>query len=457
MNKVGNRAGEPRPLTRRLMNRSLLAASIAASAPRLARAASVSVTTAGAVGDGQTLNTAAIQSAIDRCAEAGGGTVVFPAGGYVTGTLLLRSRITLRLEAGAALLGSTNLADYRLVDPFIDGTGAAMGYALLAGVDVSDVAIEGAGSIDGRGKETLAARGLNEKSKRPFLIRFVRASNVRLSDVRLRQSAAWMVNFFECRGVTSEGVSILNRAGSNNDGFDIDSCENVRIRNCEIDSGDDAICLKTTSARPCRDISISGCTLKTNCAAIKFGTESMGDFERIEIAGCHITEARLAGIKLLSVDGANIDGVTIRNITMDAGHVAVFLRLGARLKTFRQGDSPLPAGAIRNIAIRGLRAAVDAPGILISGIPGHFVEDVTFDDIDLRLPGGGTVEDAKAEADEAIAAYPEIRMFGPAIPAYGAYVRHARRVTGRNCKFQLATADARPAVALVDADGVEFG
>jgi len=439
-----------------LTRRNLLATAIAASAPRPIRAASISVANTGAIGDGQTLNTTSIQAAIDRCAEAGGGTVVFPAGRYVTGTLLLRSKIVLHLEDGAALLGSTNLADYRLVDPFVDGTGAQMGYALIAGVDVADLAIEGEGSIDGRGKEALAARGPGEKSKRPFLLRFVRASNVRLKDVRLLQSAAWMAHFFQCRGVSAEGVHILNRAGSNNDGFDIDSCEDVRIRNCEIDTGDDAICLKTTSALPCRGISVSGCTLKTNCAAIKLGTESMGNFERIEIADCHIQEAGLAGIKLLSVDGAHIDGVTIRNITMDAGQVAVFLRLGARLKTFRAGDRALPVGALRNIAIRGLRGAMASPGILIGGVPGHLVEDVTFDDIDLRLPGGGTGEDAKVELPEALAAYPEIRMFGASIPAYGAYVRHARRVTGRNCKFHLAAPDARPAVVRVDAEDVSF-
>ena len=449
--RTQSRIGQAVTVTRR----SLLAAALATSA-RPARAASISVTATGAIGDGQTLNTAAIQAAIDRCAESGGGTVVFPPGRYITGTLLLRSKIALHLEDGAALLGSTNLADYRLVDPFVDGTGAQMGYALLAGVDVADVAIEGPGSIDGRGKETLAARGSNEKSKRPFLLRFVRASGVRLTNIHLLQSAAWMAHFFQCHGVTAEGVHILNRAGSNNDGFDIDSCEDVRIRNCEIDSGDDAICLKTTSALPCRAISVSGCALKTNCAAIKIGTESMGNFERIEIADCHILEARLAGIKLLSVDGAHIDGVSIRNITMDAGHVAVFLRLGARLKTFREGDRALPVGTLRNVAIRGLRGALESPGILISGVPGHPVEDVTFEDIDLRLPGGGTSEDAKAELPEAPAAYPEIRMFGPSIPAYGAYVRHALRVTGRNCKFGLAAPDARPAVVRVDAEDVSF-
>jgi hypothetical protein len=439
-----------------LSRRAFLAAPLVLPAARLAQATTISVTAAGAIGDGRTLNTAAIQGAIDRCAQSGGGTVAFPTGRYVTGTLLLRDKVTLHLDEEATLLGSTNLADYRLVDAFTDGTGAQMGYALIAGVDVSGVAIEGAGSIDGQGRETLAARGPEDMSKRPFLLRFVRATRVRIAGVRLRQSAAWMANFFQCRDVEAERVDIFNRAGSNNDGFDIDSCENVRIRNCSIDTGDDAICLKTTSPRPCRDIAISGCSLKTNCAAIKLGTESMGAFERVKVTDCHILEARLAGIKLLSVDGAHLENVELRNITMDAGHVAVFLRLGARLKTFRPGENPLPVGTLRDVRIYGLRASVESPGILISGVPGRYVEDVLFEDVHIRLPGGGTREDAKVTLPEAANAYPEIRMFGPAIPAYGAYVRHARRVMGRNCTFDLAAPDGRPVVVAVDSEEIRL-
>ena len=438
-----------------LTRRTLLAAPLVLPSGRRARAADISAAAAGAVGDGRTLNTSAIQAAIDR-AKTGGGTLAFPPGRYVTGTLLLRSKVTLRLEEGATILGSTNLADYRLVDAFTDGTGAQMGYALIAGIDVSEVAIEGPGAIDGQGKEALAARGPDDKSKRPFLLRFVRASGVRLSGLSLRQSAAWMANFFQCAGVEAERVNIVNRAGSNNDGFDIDSCENVRIRECSIDSGDDAICLKTTSPKPCRDIAISGCTIKTNCGAIKLGTESMGAFERITVNDCHILEARLAGIKLLSVDGAHLENIEIRNVTMDAGHVAVFLRLGARLKTFRAGDKPLPVGTLRNVRISGLRASVESPGILISGVAGKYVEDVSFDDAHLRLPGGGASEDAKVDLPEAAAAYPEIRMFGPVIPAYGAYVRHARRITGRNCTFELVAPDGRPAVVTVDTEEIRL-
>jgi polygalacturonase len=403
----------------------------------------LSVLDFGAVPDGLALNTAAIQRAIDAAAKQGGATVAFPAGNYVSGTILLRDGVTLRLQSGAALLGSTNLADYRALDDFRDGTGAAMGYCFIGAVDCTRVAIEGPGVIDGRGRDVLAARGPADKSKRPFLARFLRCTGVSLSGVQLQQAAAWCVHFFQCRDVHAERVRITSHAGSNNDGFDIDSCQTVRISSCDIDTGDDAICLKTTSPQPCRDVVISDCRLKSNCAAVKCGTESVGDFEDIRISGCRILSAGLAGIKLLSVDGATLRRVTVSDVTMDAGRVAVFLRLGARLKTFRPGDEKKAVGSLSAIAIRNLRATVESPGILISGIPGHLVEDVTFDDVEIHLPGGGVIPGAPIP--EAESAYPEIRMFGPTLPAYGIYARHTKNLTLTRTTFTLASPDPRPA------------
>jgi polygalacturonase len=441
----------------RITRRGLLAASIAGAIPRPGGAQSLPVTAAGAVADGKTLNTAAIQKAIDQAGQQGGGTVTFPAGVYVTGTLELRSGVTVRLEDGATLLGSTSLADYRcLADGFTDGRGAPMGYCLISASGVSNVAIEGLGAIDGRGREVLAARGPEQRDIRPLLMRFTGSTGVRLDGIHLRDAAAWMVHFFQCRKITADAVTISSHAGANNDGFDIDSCESVRIRNCDIDTGDDAVCLKTTSPAPCRDVVVSGCTLKSNCAAFKIGTESLGDFEDVRVSDCSIPRARLAAVKILSVDGANVRNIDIRNLTMDSGAAPVFLRLGARLKTFRAGDAPRQPGTMRNISVRDLTATADAPGVLISGIPGHMIEDVTMEEVRLRLPGGGTDEDARAVLPEAPADYPEIRMFGPRMPCYGAYVRHARRVSVRDLKIALAAADARPETALVDAEDVTF-
>lgn len=418
--------------------------------PRLRAAKTVQVVDFGAKGDGATLNTAAIQRAIDACGEQSGGTVTFPAGQFVSGTILLKDGVTLRLEAGATLLGSTNLADYRIIDDFRDGTGAAMGYSFIGAVDCSHVGIEGPGTVDGRGKEVLAARGPADKSKRPFLARFVRCNGVSLTDTRFQQSAAWAIHFFQCRQVTAQRVSISSHAGSNNDGFDIDSCQGVRIAGCDIDTGDDAICLKTTSPKPCRDVVVTGCRLKSNCAAVKCGTESVGDFENLQVTDCRILGAGLGGIKLLSVDGGALRNVTVSDVTMEAGRVPVFVRLGARLKTFRAGDERKSAGVVRGIAIRRLRATAEGPAILISGIPGHFVEDVTLDDIHVRLPGGGTQSDAQTVLPEVEAAYPEIRMFGPKIPAYGVYARHVRGLQIAGLTLELDKPDERPERVMED-------
>ena len=414
-------------------------------------AAVVSVLDFGAKPDGETLNTESLQRAIDECGRKGGGTVRFPAGRYVSGTILLQDGVTLRLEEGATLLGSTNLADYRLIDDFRDGTGAAMGYCFIGAVDRKNVGIEGPGTIDGRGKEVLAARGPADRSKRPFLVRFLRCSGVELHGVEMRQSAAWCTHLFQCRDVTATNVRIDNHAGSNNDGFDIDSCQAVLITECDIDTGDDSICLKTTGAQACRDVTITNCRLKSNCAAVKCGTESVGDFEHIRVAGCHILGAGLGGIKLLSVDGGNLRDVTVSGIRMSAGRVPIFLRLGARLKTFRAGDAKKPVGSLKGVTIRNFTATAEGPGVLICGIPEHNVENITLDHVTVRLPGGVAKDDPPLVVPEVEAAYPEIRMFGPKLPAWGMYVRHVRGLKLSDVAMSVEKADGRPERVMEDA------
>jgi polygalacturonase len=357
-------------------------------------AAEINVRNAGATGDGKTLDTEAIQRAVDTCHRQGGGAVRFPAGQYISGTILLQDNVRLQLDTNAVLLGSLNIADYQAPDKFRSGNGAEMGYCFIGAVDAHNVGIEGAGLIDGRGKELLAARPKGNNA-RPFLIRFVRSDGVRVSGVRLQGPAAWTMHFSQCRNVQADRVTINSRGLSNNDGIDIDSSQGVRIRDCDIDSGDDAICLKTTSASPCRNVEISGCRLRSRWAAIKFGTESVANFEEIRITDCRIRDTQGGGIKLLSVDGARLQNVLIADLTMENVNLPVFIRLGARLKTFRPGDPPQPVGTISNVVIKNVRAsAVSRLGILISGIPGHPVNDVTLENLDIQLPGGGTRAEA---------------------------------------------------------------
>lgn len=411
----------------------------------------------GALADGRTPDTEPIQKAIDTCAAQGGGTVRMPVGRYLCGSLQLKNRVTLHLDDGAVLLGSPDPNDYRSIDPFHEGTGGVLGYAFISAVDAVDVAVTGTGMIDGQGKDVLAALKSGERNRRPFLLRFVRCSNVTLQDVRLRQSAVWTVHLSQCHNVNVERLNINCHAGSNNDGIDIDSCELVRVNECDIDTGDDAICLKTTSQLPCRDVTITNCRLRSECATIKMGTESVGNFDNIRISSCQLLYARLGGIKLLTVDGAILQNVEISDVVMHGGRIPIFMRLGGRLKTFRVGDPKKEVGMLRNISIRKFQATAEGPGIVMSGIPGHPIQKVELDDIYLRLSGGGTKEDADAVLPEAVDAYPEITMFGKHYSAALLYARHVEGLEISRLKSSFDQPDARPLKVVVDANEVEVG
>jgi polygalacturonase len=429
---------------------------VVAATPAMAAAKFFDVTQAGVKGDGTTLDTASIQRAIDYAAANGGGVVDFPAGRYLTGTIQIKSHVTLRLEKGAVLLGSTDAADYRNLDPFIDGSGNPMGHALIVAVDADQVGIEGEGTIDGQGP------GLKARQKpyaiRPFLVRWVRSSHVTVRDVHLTNPGAWTLDFFQTKGAIVDGVTIRSRGLGlqNNDGIDIDSSEDIRVTNCDVISGDDALVIKSTGERPSRDIVASHCKLSSHTNAIKLGTESYGGFEDIAISDCVITNTDMAGIALYTVDGGDLRHVAISGVTMDGVAVPISIRRGARFKTFRAGDRPKTApGKLSDVVIKDVSAKnVRMVGMLINGVPGYPVEKLTLENVRLELPGGGTAQAAATHLPEKEAAYPEFDMFGKTISAYGIYLRHARAIRFLNVKSSTARPDARPAEVLVDVEGV---
>lgn len=441
---------------------SLLAFVLAATLSALpARAAlNLDVTARGARPSGSTDATGAIQAAIDECHAAGGGEVLVPAGRFLIGTLELRDNVTLRLARGAVLAGSLRLSDYRNLDPFNDGLGVAVGSALIAAVGASNIGIVGEGAIDGRGREIAGIQirgGDKDWGRRPFLLRLVRCSHVTVRGVSLLNSGAWTFHLFQCRDVAAEGLRIRSRGLPHNDGIDIDSCQEVRIAGCDIDSGDDALCLKTTSLTPCRGIDISGCRIKTGEAAIKFGTESAADFRDVRVTHCEVEDAREGGIKLFSVDGAHLENVLISDVRMNETVLPIMIRLGARLKVFRKGQPPQPIGTIRNVTIRDVTASRSAQiGVLISGIPGHPVENVTLADVDLQMPGGGSWEQGQARLEELEPAYPEVSMFGSRMPTPGLYARHVRGLSAERVRLRLVDSDLRPALVCQDGADVRF-
>ncbi|MGA2440370.1 MAG: glycosyl hydrolase family 28 protein [Tepidisphaeraceae bacterium] len=412
-------------------------------------------TTVGVVGDGATLNTASIQKAIDNCAAAGGGTIRFPTGRYLTGTIQIKSNVTLRLEDRAVLLGSTDAADYRNLDPFIDGSGNPMGHALIVAVAADHVGIEGRGTVDGEGAK-LAARQ-KPYVMRPFLLRWVRCSNVTVRDVHLTNPGAWTLNFFQSKGVVIEDVTIRSRDQKlrNNDGINIDCSENVRVQNCDVISGDDALVIKSTSAtRPSRDIVASDCKLSSRTNAIKLGTESIGGFDDISVLDCQVSNTAMAGIALYEVDGGDLHHVTISGVSMDDVEVPISIRLGSRLKSFRKGEeSKASIGKLRDVNIKNVTAKnIGMIGMLINGVPDHPVEALRLENIQLELPGGGTAAAAKVQLLEKEPTYPEFDMFGKTMPSYGIYARHVRRMKLQNVQISLLKPDARPATVFIDVD-----
>ena len=405
------------------------------------------ITDFGAVGDGVASSTVAIQKAIDSANAAGGGIVLFPRGQYVTGTILLKSNVTLSLSAGAILQGSLEPDDYLLVEPFIDGVGTARGYALIACRDAHHIAIRGPGTIDGRGaalQAAAAARSVKSASARPFLILCIRSTDVKLENVQLSNSGAWTVHIFQCADVLVQRISLRSVGLANNDGIDIDSSSRVLVSACDIESDDDAICLKTTSMKPCHDITVRDCTLSTRCAAIKLGTESAGDFHDIHVADCHILKANLGAIKLLSVDGANISNILVERISVDEADTPVFLRLGARGRVYRPADQVREPGSISGIRLRHITVArARRIGIMMCGLPAHPIGDVRLEHISIDM-AGDPVRHLPPEPPELPSAYPEVRMFGADLPSSGIYGRHLHSLHLRDIVITRVQGDVRP-------------
>ncbi len=402
----------------------------------------------GAVGDGKTLDTEAIQKAIDAASAAGGGTVCLPPGTYLSATIRLKSRITLHIDAAATLLGSTNFKDFPEIIPrFRSYTDKYVRTSLIYAEDVHDVAIVGRGTIDGQG----AAYKDHQYLIRPYLIRFITSSNIRMEGLTLKNSPMWLQHYLACENVTIRGITVHNRVNANNDFVDIDCCRNAIISDCFSDSDDDAVTLKSTADRMCENVTVTNCVLSTRCNGIKCGTESNGGFKNVAISNCTLYKVGLAGIALEMVDGGTLDGITVSNIAMTDVQTPIFLRLGNRARPFKP-DMPKPGmGTYRNVIISNVVATgASKMACSITGLPGHPVENVTLSKVSITCAGGGTAGEAARAVPEKPDSYPECKMFGM-LPSYGFYCRHVEGLSLSQFRIQTTAPDQRPAIVCDDA------
>ncbi|UCG48571.1 MAG: glycoside hydrolase family 28 protein [Phycisphaerales bacterium] len=414
----------------------------------------------GAKPDGRTLCTQAIQSTIDKCASDGGGTVYLPAGTWLTGTVYLESGISLWLDSGCTLLGSPNKADYGPARKLAGKDGPTFSYwAILAGKNLEHISIRGRGVIDGQGANFKYKNG-----PRPKNIYLEDCRDVLIEGVRLRDAGSWMQHYRKCRRLTIRDIAVFNHVSYNNDGLNIDSCTDVVIAGCVVDSDDDAIVLKSLSLQPCQNVTISDCIISSHCNSIKMGTESGGGFQNITVSNCTICSPRyskviygrqrgLAGIALEIVDGGTLERVVVSNITIRGVSVPIFMRLGNRARTYEKDQAKPAVGAFRNVIVRDI-VATDCSeiGCSITGLPGHPVENVTIANVNLCFDGGGTKADGSREIPEKPDSYPESTMFGR-LAAYGFFCRHAKGLEFRNIRLATSAADRRHAVVLDDVEG----
>jgi len=453
---------------------ALAALSVVRAEPNAAKSAVFyNVREFGAKGDGKALDTTAIQAAINACTANGGGTVVVPAGAFLSGTLVLQSRVALWLQPGAVVLGSTELKDYPPRTPRLRSY-TDVNYverSLLYAEGAQDVAIFGQGSINGQGDAPAfqLGGGSAHYKERPYLMRMIECKRVSVTGVTLLNSAMWVQHYLACDDVVIDGVTVHSLVNVNNDGLDIDGCSRMRVSNCSITSGDDAIVLKSTSPRPCRAITITNCYLSSRCAAFKCGTESSGGFYDIAVTNCVIEDTRLEGIALELVDGGVMDGVTISNIRMRQVRGGIFVRLGNRARPCLavgpgggQGTHVVAPGMIvpgvgrlRNVRISHVTGdGGDNNGCVLAGLPEHPIEDLVLEDIHLEFAGGGTAVDRVREVSENETKYPGYKMFGR-LPAYGFYCRHVRGLRLHDVQLALAAPDARPGLVCHDVQDLE--
>lgn len=406
----------------------------------------------GARGDGTTDATRAVQAAIDACNEQGGGTVSFPPGIYLCGSLHLKSNVALFLTHGAKILAHPNDARF---DPCeilgfpndADRETSYFHFALIWGEDLENIAIYGTGTIDGN----------RTKRGGPKPIALKRCRQVSIQDISIIHAPNYAISLLGTDFVNIDGVTIRD---SFCDGIDPDACHHVRIANCQIETWDDAIVPKASFSpgyrRSTEFLTVTNCQLATACNAFKLGTESGGDFKFITVSNCvfyNLPQYRQpsAGIALESVDGAHIDGVTISNISMQNVETPVFLRLGNR---GRDQATPTP-GSLKNVIISNITATGAKRGCLVAGIPDFPVTGVTLDNLRISITGGGAAELTRRDVPEEIAKYPDSEMFGD-LPAFGFYGRHAINLKVRNLQFSLESPDQRPALVFEDVQFLEL-
>jgi len=435
----------------------------------------------GIESNGTSLNTTSIQKAIDYIHENDGGRLVFDVGRFLTGSIYLKSKVSIHLNEGAVLVGSLNPFDYNR-----HGWWTAMIFAF----EQDSIGITGDGVIDGRGYQvaqnilTMVHRGIlkDEKLKndrpieglRPQLIYFKGCQNVHIQGIVMKNPASWTQQYDQCKNLLVENITVDSKNYWNNDGIDVVDCDSVIIRNNYFDASDDGICLKSHSDKfLCQNVEIYNNTVRSSASGIKFGTYSKGGFKNIRVINNTVFDTYRSAITFAAVDGGIVENIVVDSLrALNTGN-AIFLRIGERIKGKK--------GKMKNVSISNVYVEVPAtkadagypyegpiehlprnisPASIV-GMPDALIENVTLKNVEIVYPGGGNPNYAKIGSDELDKVpelgdkYPEFSMFKE-LPAWGFYIRHAKGIVFENVRLSCEKEDYRTAVVLDDVHGIRF-
>ncbi|WNH11499.1 glycoside hydrolase family 28 protein [Thalassobellus suaedae] len=407
----------------------------------------------GAKGDGITNDQKAIQKAIDACKNTGG-TVLLKEGIFLTGQLLLVNKLTINIDSTATILGiksdaETDYPHHLIETKFPNRMLQDCQRRLIYGNKVNNVTITGGGTINGQGdyEPWMHVKELGTEKDRPSILAFVGSKNITVSNIQLIKPACWTQVYIESDDITIKNIKVnTGNLTPNRDGIDIVDCHNVLIEDSFIQSEDDGICFKSGSEYGCKDVVVRRCVLdKLNVNAgncFKLGTDGLGSFMNFDISELTLKNAHQnSAIAIESMDGAVIDNINIKDSNITNCGQAIFVLLADRKRTVPNRKPRI--GAISNIHfknITGTNFTQQYPSI-ITGIEGHHIQNITFENLDFELKGG--VNTANQTVMEYDGEYPEGSKFGNT-NAHGFFIRHTDDVLFKNCKISTQLSDSRP-------------
>ncbi len=432
--------------------------------------------------NGTTLNTTAIQKAIDHIHDQGGGRLIFYVGRYLTGTIELKSNVSLVLNEGVVLVGSYNPYDYNLENEH--------SCSLLYAENQENLSITGKGVIDVRGRDVAyniidqVQKGILDDPlkldrparRRPKAVYMFGCKNIEMKEVVVKNSADWVIYYDHCENLLIDSITVDSKAFWNNDGIDIGDCKNVRILNSFVDASDDGICLKSHDRESrCENIEIRNCVIRSSASGIKFGTVSAGGYKNIRIINNKVYDTFRSAFTIATPDGGDVEDVLVDSLYAYNTGNAIYLRIGERWTKGKMGT-------INNVTIRNMYAEIPAtkpdagysyegpvednprnisPAAIVGLTGGHDITNVTLQNIEIVYPGGANpkyafrgLEDASLDSiPEMPDAYPEFSQFKE-LPAWGFYIRHAKGIVFDNVKLVALQKDYRPAIVIQDSEEI---